>query len=133
MYRIYHFCSIRASSIPLYKVCFFIMDKLQLFIIKIVTFQTLQFLLYIFNHTWTMFLDFAGGSKTYTNTALDANTSISHACNSICGCVEELYLPVCGVNDVTFFSPCHAGCFVQRSEFVSQLLCAQIYDITEII
>lgn len=54
-------------------------------------------------HLHYMFLDFAGGSKTYTNTGLDANTSISHACNSICDCVEELYLPVCGVNDVTYF------------------------------
>nr|XP_019944418.1 PREDICTED: solute carrier organic anion transporter family member 4A1 [Paralichthys olivaceus] len=31
-------------------------------------------------------------------------------CNADCGCVRELYNPVCGANDVMYYSPCHAGC-----------------------
>ena len=36
---------------------------------------------------------------------------LSEPCNSNCSCSEEVFLPVCGSNQVNYFSPCHAGCF----------------------
>ena len=34
-------------------------------------------------------------------------------CNSRCHCSGRDYDPVCGVDKVSYFSPCHAGCMVQ--------------------
>ncbi|XP_077470694.1 solute carrier organic anion transporter family member 4A1 isoform X2 [Stigmatopora argus] len=31
-------------------------------------------------------------------------------CNAHCGCVRELYNPVCGSDNIMYYSPCHAGC-----------------------
>ena len=31
-------------------------------------------------------------------------------CNSHCGCTTLKYQPLCGENNVQYFSPCHAGC-----------------------
>ncbi|KAH7945794.1 hypothetical protein HPB49_015700 [Dermacentor silvarum] len=31
-------------------------------------------------------------------------------CNAQCKCTELLYSPICGVDNVTYFSPCFAGC-----------------------
>lgn len=38
---------------------------------------------------------------------------ISAPCNSLCHCSGRDYDPVCGVDKVSYFSPCHAGCTVQ--------------------
>uniref|UniRef100_A0A672ICZ7 Solute carrier organic anion transporter family member n=1 Tax=Salarias fasciatus TaxID=181472 RepID=A0A672ICZ7_SALFA len=37
-------------------------------------------------------------------------SSLTVGCNSGCGCVTELYNPVCGADGVMYYSPCHAGC-----------------------
>jgi len=31
-------------------------------------------------------------------------------CSKNCGCSFEVYEPVCGSNEISYFSPCHAGC-----------------------
>lgn len=31
-------------------------------------------------------------------------------CNSDCECSKDVYKPVCGVDGVMYYSPCHAGC-----------------------
>uniref|UniRef100_A0A3P9JE33 Solute carrier organic anion transporter family member n=1 Tax=Oryzias latipes TaxID=8090 RepID=A0A3P9JE33_ORYLA len=36
--------------------------------------------------------------------------SLTVGCNAACNCVREVYNPVCGSNDVMYYSPCHAGC-----------------------
>ena len=37
--------------------------------------------------------------------------SFDSACNSGCSCDYVYFDPVCGSNDLTYFSPCHAGCY----------------------
>ncbi|KAJ8321940.1 hypothetical protein KUTeg_000411 [Tegillarca granosa] len=36
-------------------------------------------------------------------------------CNANCNCGLENYKPVCGIDGVTYYSPCHAGCEVEIS------------------
>ncbi|XP_062608330.1 solute carrier organic anion transporter family member 4C1-like isoform X1 [Saccostrea cucullata] len=36
--------------------------------------------------------------------------SLISTCNNNCSCTTELYEPVCGENNIQYFSPCHAGC-----------------------
>ena len=31
-------------------------------------------------------------------------------CNRECKCQEEFFIPTCGLDNLTYFSPCHAGC-----------------------
>ena len=38
------------------------------------------------------------------------SSNITSACNLDCGCRENRYDPVCGGNDVMYYSPCYAGC-----------------------
>ncbi|EDV28795.1 uncharacterized protein TRIADDRAFT_20303 [Trichoplax adhaerens] len=39
-------------------------------------------------------------------------TYLTSSCNNQCHCEKQKYQPVCGVNGITYFSPCHAGCVV---------------------
>ncbi|XP_061188346.1 solute carrier organic anion transporter family member 4A1-like [Saccostrea echinata] len=43
--------------------------------------------------------DFGGSSSNLTN-----------SCNSECQCTTMSYEPVCGMDSLVYFSPCHAGC-----------------------
>lgn len=40
----------------------------------------------------------------------DGHLNLTAACNAECGCLQETYSPVCGSNDIMYYSPCHAGC-----------------------
>ncbi|XP_033941473.1 solute carrier organic anion transporter family member 4A1 [Pseudochaenichthys georgianus] len=42
------------------------------------------------------------------NSSLEETLTVG--CNAGCGCVRELYNPVCGADGVMYYSPCHAGC-----------------------
>ncbi|KAI9532584.1 Solute carrier organic anion transporter member 4A1 [Dissostichus eleginoides] len=42
------------------------------------------------------------------NSSLEDTLTVG--CNAGCGCVREVYNPVCGADGVMYYSPCHAGC-----------------------
>ncbi|KFV62530.1 Solute carrier organic anion transporter family member 4A1, partial [Dryobates pubescens] len=53
----------------------------------------------------------AGVTQMYEGSALPGgHLNLTAACNAECGCLQETYSPVCGSNDVMYYSPCHAGC-----------------------
>lgn len=42
------------------------------------------------------------------------NVNLDSTCNTNCGC-DNQFQPVCGANNVIYFSPCHAGCQVSST------------------
>lgn len=36
--------------------------------------------------------------------------NLTSACNAGCSCDAVQYSPVCGVDKISYFAPCHAGC-----------------------
>ena len=36
--------------------------------------------------------------------------NLTAACNVNCGCVPDVFEPVCGADNLIYFSPCYAGC-----------------------
>ncbi|GFR75414.1 solute carrier organic anion transporter family member [Elysia marginata] len=57
-------------------------------------------------------LKIAGANFPYFNSSghkiFEAN--LTSACNQNCACSPNNIQPICGVNGITYFSPCHAGC-----------------------
>ncbi|XP_029640892.1 solute carrier organic anion transporter family member 5A1 [Octopus sinensis] len=57
-------------------------------------------------------LKIAGATFPYFNSTghkiMEAN--LTSACNSNCDCSPNHLEPICGINGITYFSPCHAGC-----------------------
>ncbi|NXC02455.1 SO4C1 protein, partial [Orthonyx spaldingii] len=51
---------------------------------------------------------FAGVSETYNGTGTLYN--LTAPCNADCRCLHSMYYPVCGRDEVQYFSPCFAGC-----------------------
>ncbi|XP_067425009.1 solute carrier organic anion transporter family member 4C1-like [Emydura macquarii macquarii] len=51
---------------------------------------------------------FAGVSETYNGTGKLWN--LTAPCNANCNCIRSFYYPVCGRDEVQYFSPCFAGC-----------------------
>ena len=43
----------------------------------------------------------------------------SAPCNSLCHCNSPVYDPVCGIDDLSYFSPCHAGCTIMNDDKTS--------------
>ncbi|XP_038614720.1 solute carrier organic anion transporter family member 4C1 [Tachyglossus aculeatus] len=51
---------------------------------------------------------FAGVSEAYNGTGKLGK--LEAPCNANCSCLRSFYYPVCGKDDVQYFSPCTAGC-----------------------
>lgn len=54
-------------------------------------------------------LNFAGLTVPYRSLA-KKSLSLEDSCNSGCGCSRSQFNPICGVDGLTYYSPCHAGC-----------------------
>ncbi|XP_053911716.1 solute carrier organic anion transporter family member 4C1-like [Cuculus canorus] len=51
---------------------------------------------------------FAGVSETYNGTGVLYD--LTAPCNADCRCLRSMYYPICGRDEVQYFSPCFAGC-----------------------
>ena len=38
------------------------------------------------------------------------SSGFNSSCNANCSCSMDFYNPICGVDNVMYYSPCHAGC-----------------------
>uniref|UniRef100_A0A670Y895 Solute carrier organic anion transporter family member n=1 Tax=Pseudonaja textilis TaxID=8673 RepID=A0A670Y895_PSETE len=56
---------------------------------------------------------FAGVSETYNGTGMLSN--LTAPCNAHCRCLHSDFLPICGADEVQYFSPCYAGCTAHYS------------------
>ncbi|XP_019403776.1 PREDICTED: solute carrier organic anion transporter family member 4A1 [Crocodylus porosus] len=53
----------------------------------------------------------AGVTQAYDGSALPGSSlNLTTACNADCDCPREVYSPVCGSDNIMYYSPCHAGC-----------------------
>ncbi|XP_019609000.2 solute carrier organic anion transporter family member 4A1 [Rhinolophus sinicus] len=53
----------------------------------------------------------AGVTASYSGSLLpEGHLDLTAPCNVACGCRPEHYSPVCGSDDLVYYSPCHAGC-----------------------
>lgn len=41
--------------------------------------------------------------------------SLENICNNGCGCSRLQFDPICGVDGITYYSPCYAGCYRETS------------------
>ena len=53
---------------------------------------------------------FAGVNSFYSSETHQKLPNLLSDCNQHCNCDGASYRPVCGFNEVSYFSPCHAGC-----------------------
>ncbi|XP_072029799.1 solute carrier organic anion transporter family member 4A1-like isoform X2 [Amphiura filiformis] len=65
--------------------------------------------------------NFAGITVEYGDEMLahQGKMNTSDACNKNCGCMDN-FEPVCGVDNIMYFSACHAGCTVKPEDDGSQ-------------
>ncbi|XP_059175220.1 solute carrier organic anion transporter family member 5A1-like [Physella acuta] len=54
----------------------------------------------------------AGANFPYLNSSDHKifEVNLTSTCNQNCDCLSNHYQPICGINGITYFSPCHAGC-----------------------
>ncbi|CAL1676917.1 unnamed protein product [Lasius platythorax] len=60
-------------------------------------------------------IDFAGLTVPYQNITRKIALSLENICNNGCGCSRLQFDPICGVDGITYYSPCHAGCYRETS------------------
>lgn len=55
-----------------------------------------------------VFMYFSSGYNLVEDYQFEAN--LTSTCNMYCDCSNNDLEPICGINGLTYFSPCHAGC-----------------------
>ncbi|XP_029156847.1 solute carrier organic anion transporter family member 4A1 isoform X2 [Nylanderia fulva] len=60
-------------------------------------------------------INFAGLTVPYQNITRKISLSLENICNNGCGCSRLQFDPICGVDGITYYSPCHAGCYHETS------------------
>ncbi|KPJ00330.1 Solute carrier organic anion transporter family member 4A1 [Papilio xuthus] len=63
---------------------------------------------------------FAGVTVPYNSPSISGDSVLLAQCNSVCGCEDAPYAPVCGRDGLVYYSPCHAGCRTVRREGAAQ-------------
>lgn len=80
---------------------------------------------------------FAGITRGYgdaenTTVPLGTGPALISACNAACRCEGVAYDPVCGADNVLYYSPCHAGCtkeaMLDTSRVYSDCACVNAYN-----
>lgn len=70
---------------------------------------------------------FAGATVGYNGTEkIGTDVNFFSSCNQHCGCSEEKFDPVCGSDNVTYFSHCFAGCTTESTDGESFSNCSCI-------
>lgn len=67
---------------------------------------------------------FAGVTTSYAADDVAASMQglqLEHSCNSKCSCNRMNYDPVCGIDGIMYYSPCHAGCEQEKSRDQSKI------------
>lgn len=49
-------------------------------------------------------------SHVFLSALPGGHLNLTATCNADCHCLQETYSPVCGSDDIMYYSPCHAGC-----------------------
>ncbi|KAM6224307.1 solute carrier organic anion transporter family member 6A1-like [Rhynchocyon petersi] len=75
---------------------------------SIVAIILLMFMIFVRCET----VQFAGITENYEGTGQIGN--LTAPCNSHCGCSSSFHIPICGRDNVEYFSPCYAGCAYRR-------------------
>ena len=56
-------------------------------------------------------------------------THLQSECNMDCNCVRDAYSPICGIDNVVYFSPCHAGCTASWGSGASKVGIRYLFNI----
>ncbi|XP_058810314.1 solute carrier organic anion transporter family member 4A1 isoform X2 [Phymastichus coffea] len=60
-------------------------------------------------------LDFAGITVPYINEVKTSVPNLHSTCNAGCACSTFHFNPICGIDGITYYSPCYAGCLEEIS------------------
>uniref|UniRef100_A0A1I8NU26 Solute carrier organic anion transporter family member n=1 Tax=Stomoxys calcitrans TaxID=35570 RepID=A0A1I8NU26_STOCA len=71
------------------------------------------------------FIGCPANDNSLMNNSYDSVLNTSLSCNSLCHCDYVRYMPVCGEDQMTYISPCHAGC---KQEYMDANGVKSFYD-----